>query len=181
MSIPVSWILAKRPDCGYTLSSPGPRGLCRQRRTSAAAARKGSPCGSIVQCCLQLNRVGYALPWETKRVGVGAEPVVRLEAPRCGDGPWAEVAQPATILRRSVKAERRQSRLASKPSAFCWLSASGIAPIRVWLTMNVHPACLIVNTFSSFSEIASLAPPGVGMTTWFALVSDLHVNSAATA
>ena len=46
----------------------------------------------------------------------------------------------------SPKAERRQSRLASKPSAFCWLSASGIAPVRVWLVMNVHPACQNVNT-----------------------------------
>ena len=52
----------------------------------------------------------------------------------------------------SPKAERRQSRLASKPSAFCWLSASGIAPVRVWLTMNVHPACQNVNTLFTVSR-----------------------------
>ncbi len=50
-------------------------------------------------------------------------------------GLWAEAVEPAISLRRltrcSPKAERRQSRLASKPSAFCWLSASGIAPVRV--------------------------------------------------
>ena len=52
----------------------------------------------------------------------------------------------------SPKAERRQSRLASKPSAFCWLSASGIAPVRVWLTVNVHPACQDVNTLFTGSR-----------------------------
>ena len=79
------------------------------------------------------------------------------------------------------KAERRQTRLASKPSAFCWLSASGIAPVRVWLTMNVHPACQNVNTlFTVLRKIAPLAPPGIGMTTRIAIFSDLHGNSAAT-
>jgi hypothetical protein len=62
---------------------------------------------------------------------------------------WAEAVRPIawwSSAPGSPKAERRQSRLASKPSAFCWLSASGIAPVRVWLTMNVHLACQNVNT-----------------------------------
>jgi hypothetical protein len=117
--------------------------------------------------------------------GVGGELVIRIGAPRRG-GLWAEVVQPTMIWEHfapcSLKAERRQSRLASKPSAFCWLSASGIAPVRVWLTMNVYPACHNVNTLiRRFSEIASCEPPEAGMTTRIALVSDLHANGAAIA
>src|SRR5215218_9107949 len=74
------------------------------------------------------------------------------------------MVRPAKVWRHptrcSLKAERRQSRLASKPSAFCWLSASGIAPVRVWLTMNVHPTCQNVNThfvLAGYEHVCSIA------------------------
>jgi hypothetical protein len=38
------------------------------------------------------------------------------------------------------------------PSAFCVPSASGIAPVRFRLAMNVHPLCLKVNTLLTGSR-----------------------------
>ena len=38
---------------------------------------------------------------------------------------------------------------ARAPSASAVPPASGIAPLRVWRTVNVHPSCLLVNTLSS--------------------------------
>ncbi len=46
------------------------------------------------------------------------------------------------------KAKRRQIRLASDPSAFAVPLTSGLAPVRVWYALNVHPPCRNVNTFS---------------------------------
>jgi hypothetical protein len=42
-------------------------------------------------------------------------------------------------------AKYRQTRLASGPSAFCRPFALGIAPLGVWLGMNVHHPCHVVN------------------------------------
>src|SRR5215213_3556075 len=113
-------------------------------RTASGRARWSAASGS--------TGWDHALTWELERAGGGAELVVRPRTPQ-RRGQRAEVVQPAMTSRRSLKAERRQSRLAPKPSAFCWLSASGIAPVRVLLAMNVHPACHNVNTLFVVSRI----------------------------
>ena len=52
-------------------------------------------------------------------------------------------------MKESCTAKRRQvQRLRASPVGVCLPHASGIAPLRVWLVVNVHPACRSVNTLA---------------------------------
>jgi hypothetical protein len=151
------------PRCQYPVrrfwqSAPAARKRRRRSQGAASSATFHAASGSTVRMSSASHR-GAELA-AAGLTGQRPSPRSGVILGRMGTARRRVVA----AARCSPKAERRQSRLASKPSAFCWLSASGIAPVRVWLMMNVHPACQNVNTpFRRFSEIASLEPPGAGL------------------
>ena len=117
--------------------------------TSATARKEPRSAPPFSAAFTATARVASASGWESEIVGAGAGLGGRRQSPQPGVNSglrWYDPSRDGAPRRVSPKAERRQSRLASKPSAFCWLSASGIAPVRVWLVMNVHSACQNVNT-----------------------------------
>jgi hypothetical protein len=146
--------VAPGPHCSFAVLSrrtTSMRSITTMEPRTSAAARKAPRAARPSTCCLQFNCEGErAFRWRCELAERGVGIVGWLPVPRPQDQSRAEALQFVTTWGRRIccspKAERRQSRLASKPSAFCWLSASGISPVGVWLTMNVHPACQNVNT-----------------------------------
>jgi hypothetical protein len=146
----------RRRSSDILLDTPARSATAVAPKRSATARKEPPPAPRFRAAFSATARAGSASGWESEIVG--PEPAWEVGDSRLSPGVISglrryDPSRDGAPRRVSPKAERRQSRLASKPSAFCWLSASGIAPVRVWLTMNVHPACQNVNTLCADRRI----------------------------